>query len=115
MNTHVGFKVGDTYPFVFRIAVTDDGVDVTEDVDFSTWQVECQYKRPDGSVAYDVANPFLSPGSPVLDCSLPSSVSSTLTPGIEYKVDVRIKDDQDFVRSTATRRFKLEAAVSETP
>lgn len=115
MNALLGYKLGDTIPFVSRISVQEDGLDITDQIDFSNWKVECQYKAPDGTVVYDVADPFVVPGGPLLDCSLPSSVSSTLAPNVEYRVDVRIKDEKGTVRSTATRKFKLEAAVSETP
>lgn len=115
MNALLGYKLGDTIPFVSRISVQEDGSDITDQLDFSNWKVECQYKAPDGTVMHDVTDPFVVPGGPLLDCSLPSSVSSTLAPNVEYRVDVRIKDEEGTVRSTATRKFKLEAAVSETP
>lgn len=115
MNALLGYKIGDTVPFVSRISVSEDGIDITDQLDFSGWKVECQYKAPNGAVAHTVANPFVVPGGPLLDCSLPSSVSSGLQPGTEYRVDIRIKDEEGTVRSTATRKFKLEEAVSETP
>lgn len=115
MNVLKGFKIGDTVHFAARLSVTEEGVDVTEETDFSAWRVECQYKNPSGVVVHHVADPFVTPGGPVIDCSLPSSVSSTLQANLEYSMDVRVKDENAVVRSTATRKFKLEPAVSETP
>lgn len=107
------FKVGDTYPLVYRLIVKEDNVDVTESIDFTTWSISCQYRDRGRRLVHEVATPMIAPG--VLDCSLPASVSQTLQPDAEYQVDIRVRDENDVVRSSQTRVFRLVRAVSEEP
>lgn len=109
------FKIGDTYPLSARLRVVEDGVDVTEDIDFTDWNATCQYKNPDGAVVHEVDEPFVDPTGPVLDCTLPADVSATLQPGVKYTVDIRVRDENEVVRSTQTRTLQFVAAVSEGP
>lgn len=108
------FKLGDTVPFIARIAVTEDGVDVTSAEDFTAWAFSCQYKNPAGDVVHTVATPLVGTG-PLVDCSLPSAVSATLVAGTKYVMDFRARDALGTVRSSATRTIVFESAVSVTP
>lgn len=112
------FKRGDSFPFIGRIAITNEsGEDITALEDFTLWSFSCQYKdalTPDANVVYTVPTPLVGTG-PLFDCSLPSSVSATLEVGRKYYVDFRLRDPNGTVRSTATRTLVFDERVSVTP
>jgi hypothetical protein len=112
MSCKTQFKVGDTIPFVGRIEVRDDGELV--EIDFSTWSFSCQWKNEAGAVIYTVPEPLVN-GGPVIDCSLPAAISAVLSPRQKVLADFRARDAAGVVKSTETRTYRLEAAISEVP
>lgn len=110
-------KIGDTLPVAGRIIVREDGIDVSDMIDFSLWAIECNVKRkndPDQPpYAYDLDMELLAGG--VYADTVPSSETSTWVPGAVYTIDVRIRDENGWVSSTPTIEIKAVAANSETP
>lgn len=115
------FKLGDTYPYVGRIVVQEeiDGVvvDTTALQDFSLWNFSCQYRdgeSPSANLIYEVPDVLVN-GGPVIDGSLPSSISAALVAKRPYFMDLRIEDENGVVRSTDTRKIVFRSPISVTP
>ena len=107
----IQFKPGDTIPISGRISVTDDGVE--QDVDFTAWEISCQLTDAAGVVKHDLAVSVAT--LPVFNDEVPSSATAGLTVGEVYYLDIRIKDELGYVRSTPTITYKAVRAVSATP
>ena len=106
-------KRGDTIPISGVIAVVDNGVDISETLDFSLWEVVCRIEDAAGALFYNVAFPALT--GPIFYGEVPSATTETMAVNAKYNFDIRIKDETGFVRSTRTFTVSAADAVSETP
>lgn len=107
-------KKGDDIPLNGFIEVTENGVDMSANEDFSQWSVSCDVKNSAGTKVLDVDVEFFS-NTPAFVGAITSAQTDSLAIGETYSFDMRFRDGLDKVRSTGTQRFKIIAPISELP
>lgn len=110
-------KQGDSLPISGRIEVrewdeaTGYYIEITDGIDFSTWEISCQVKDKLGAVVVTVPLVFIDDG-PVFSQFVDTQ---SWVVGDVYKVDIRFRDELTHVNSTATRDIKVLSAISVLP
>lgn len=111
-------KQGDTLPVSGRLVIEEDGVDISDTIDFSLWSIECnvtRFKDPSGTpYRYDLDIQLTNPGGVFAD-EVPSSETLGWVVNSIYQLDIRVRDENGQVRSSPTYQVKCVAAVSGVP
>lgn len=106
-------KQGDTIPVVGAIQVLEDGIDVTEDVDFSLWGVSFAIREFNGEYEYEVQLPLQPDGTFSDEVSSAETATMPVTTALIY--DIRIRDESDVVVSTRTGGISVVPPVAGVP
>jgi hypothetical protein len=110
-------KQGDSLPITGRIEIRELNEDtgfyeeITDTIDFSTWDLSCQVKDKTGTVIVTVPLVFID-GGPVFSEFVDTAAWVV---GSVYRIDVRFRDELMHVNSSATREVKVIEAISVLP
>lgn len=110
-------KQGDSLPISGRIEIREYNEEtlfydeITDTIDFSTWEIYCQVRDKNNTLVVDVPLAFIDDGPAF------SEFVDTSAWVIEdtYQIDVRFQDELTHVNSTATRYVKVLRPVTVLP
>ena len=114
MSKPIELKQGDNFPLNGRVSVVVDGLDQSENEDFSQWSLSSDLVDPNGNKVLDIALAFVGSTGVFLG-GITSAQSQSLAVNTIYSFDVRIRDALNEVGSTGTQQIKIVRAVSELP
>lgn len=110
-------KQGDSLPITGRVEIRELNEDtgfyeeITDTIDFSTWELSCQVKDKAGALVATVPLVFID-GGPLFSEFVDTAAWAV---GNVYRIDVRFRDELAHVNSTATREVKVIEAISVLP